>query len=138
MIISELPLETASTDAAFISALTPKEFCGHKLEPYSLFRQLVGIEVCGRDSSWMTTVIVHIWLCTQGEPQIYAARRDHDKALKDAVQWAETCGLRRTDSPKMDELIKIFNQIMSEINESTQLMSEENGTEPKNVGGRPG
>jgi hypothetical protein len=138
MITSELPVETAATDAAFIDSLTPKQFCGHTLQPYSLFRQLVGIEICGRDSSWMTTVIVHMWLCTQTEEQVFAARRDHDQALKHSIEWAEKCGLRRTNSPQMDELIKIFNSIMSEINESTQLMSEGNGVESKNVGGRPG
>jgi hypothetical protein len=35
----------------------------------------------------------------------------------------------------MDELIKVFNETMLEISESTQLMpSDDNGNEPKNDG----
>jgi hypothetical protein len=138
MIVSELPKETASTDDAFINALTPKTFAGFTFEPYSLARQLYAIEICGQDPSWMTTVIVHMWICTQNEDQIYAARNNRKQALKDALAWAEECGVRRTNSKQMDELIRVFNATMLEINESTQLMPEDNGNEPKNDGGQPG
>jgi hypothetical protein len=135
MIVSELPPEVASTDEAFTRALTPKSFAGFEFEPYSLARQLYAIEICGEDAGWQTSVIVHMWICTQSEDQVYAARKNRKQALKDAMAWAEKCGIRRTNSKQMDELIKVFNETMLEISESTQLMpSDDNGNEPKNDG----
>lgn len=138
MIVSDLPTEIASTDAAFVSAGTPKSFRDITFEPYSLMRQLVASEVCGDNPHPITAVIVHMWVCTKKPDEVMAMRTTRSLALADALRWAEQSGITHPGTPAMDELITVYRQINEELHASTQVMQQDNGHEPKNVGGLPG
>lgn len=139
MITSELPIEVASVDEAFASAITPKRFKDIVLEPYSLLRQMVAEEVCGENSHPVTSVIVHMWVCTLGPREVLNARSDRKAAFLHAFEWAQAHGVEHPGSPAMDHLIELYRQINQEIRASTKLEPEEgNGQEPKNAGGLRG
>lgn len=138
MITSDLPVEVASTDEAFASAITPKRFGDVVLEPYSLMRQMVAVEICGEDAHAVTQVIVHMWICTQKPDEVKSARKNRGRALEQAFEWAEAHGVRHLGTPAMDELIELYRQINDELRASTQLMpAAGNGDGQKKDGGRP-
>lgn len=138
MIISDLPSEIASTDDAFVSAITPKNFGEIALAPYSLMRQMAAVEICGDNPHPITAVIVHIWVCTRDDKEVSKARLNRVDALSEAFSWAEANGVKHPGAPAMHELINLYNRIDAELHASTQLMPADNGREPKNAGGLPG
>lgn len=139
MITSELPTEVASTDEAFASAITPKRFQDVALEPYSLLRQMVAEEICGENSHPVTSVVIHMWVCTLGPKEVLNARGDRKAALLSAFDWAQAHGVQHPGTPAMDQLIELYRQINQELRASTRLEpAEGNGQEPKNAGGLRG
>jgi hypothetical protein len=125
--------EIQSTDEAFLSASTPKYLDGIKLEPLSLMRQTIGMELSGPDSSAFFDAICKIWLCTKDKRACLATRLDRDWARIEAFEWAESRGFTlRNYRPVLD----IYHQLNAEIEASTEARPEtQDGDPPKNSGG---
>jgi hypothetical protein len=125
--------EIQTTDEAFLSASTPKYLDGIKLEPLSLMRQTIGMELSGPDSSAFFDAICKIWLCTKDKRECLATRLDRDWARIEAFEWAESRGFTlRNYRPVLD----IYHQLNAEIEASTEARPEtQDGDPPKNSGG---
>lgn len=134
MSTSTLPAELETTDEAFLSAMTPKRLGNIELQPYTLFRQLVALEITGKESSPILDAVVNVWACTVEEIELAKSRRDKDAAIVDAFNWAHNAGYRLGN---MKPLIDVFNEINAELATSMRVLSDgkDNG-ESKNDGGR--
>jgi len=131
--MTEIEEEIQTTDEAFLSASTPKYLDGIKLEPLSLMRQTIGMELSGPESSAFFDAICKIWLCTQEPRKCLATRIDRDEARIQAFAWAESRGFSlRNYKPVLD----IYRQLNAEIEASTEARVEtSDGDPPKNSGG---
>jgi hypothetical protein len=131
--MTEIEQEIQTTDEAFLSASTPKYLEGIKLEPLSLMRQTIGMELSGAESSAFFDAICKIWLCTQDPKKCLATRIDRDAARIQAFAWAESRGFTlRNYKPVLD----IYRELNAEIEASTEVRADiPDGDEPGNSGG---
>jgi hypothetical protein len=131
--------EIRDTTEAFMSAATPKHLEELKLEPYSLMRQTIGMELAGTDSSAFFDAVVKVWLCTQDEDACLEARENRKAARKAAFKWAEERGYSLTKD-RWKPLLDLYNRIYAEIETSLEARpapSDGNGENPKNFIGQP-
>jgi hypothetical protein len=131
--MTEILEEIQTTDEAFLSASVPKFLDGIKLQPLSLMRQTIGMELSGPDSSAFFDAVCKIWLCTLDPAKCLKAREDRDQARMDAFAWAEAHGFTlRNYKPVLD----IYRKLNAEIEASTEARPETlDGDPPKNSGG---
>lgn len=130
MISTDLPPEIATTDAAALSALSPKFLGDIELKPYSLGRQIIAWEICGAGSHPIGHPIIHVWICTLDQKEVRIARLNREKAFDDAMAWAEGLGF---GVGYMDELVEVYNQMHAEIAASMKAMKQQRDDE-KNAG----
>jgi hypothetical protein len=132
--MNELTQEIASTDAAFVSAMTPKSLDGIELQPYSLMRQMVALEITGLEATSYFEAVVHVWVCTL-EPRVaMSALKDKVQAQLDAFAWAEARGITINN---MRPLLDIFRRLSDEIRMSTKVRASDEQDVPKNDGRLP-
>jgi hypothetical protein len=132
--MNELLEEIQSTDEAFVSAMTPKTLDGIELQPYSLMRQMVALEITGLEATSYFEAVVHVWVCTL-EPRIaMAALKDKVQAQLDAFAWAEAHGVTLNN---MKPLLDIFRRLSDEIRFSTKARTADEQDAPKNGGRLP-
>jgi hypothetical protein len=131
--MTQIEEEIQTTDEAFLSASTPKYLAGIKLEPLSLMRQTIGMELSGPESSAFFDAVCKIWLCTMEPRKCLATRIDRDAARVEAFAWAEARGFTlRNYKPVLD----IYRQLNAEIEASTEArVQTSDGDPPKNSGG---
>jgi hypothetical protein len=132
--------EIANTTEAFMSASSPKYLEELKLEPFSLMRQTIGMELAGPGSSAFFDAVVKIWLCTRDELGCLAARADRDKARLDAFKWAEARGYSLSKKERWKPLLDLYTKLEAEIETSLEARAaagEGNGEAPKNFIGQP-
>jgi len=131
--------EICDTQEAFLSASTPKYLEELKLEPFSLMRQTIGMELAGLNSSAFFDAVVKIWLCTQSEAACLEAREDRTKARLAAFKWAESRGYALNKPERWKPLLDLYNKINAEIEASVEARPAEsgNGDRPKNFTGQP-
>jgi hypothetical protein len=135
-----------STDQAFVSAITPKKLNGIKLEPYSLMRQVVAMELNVPNSSKFFDAVMRIWVCTMSEDEALDLRnwRPEDEenplpndwrkeAQKKAFQWAEAQGYSMLN---YKPLLDLYDQLDRELAASGSARLKDPGdAPPKNSGG---
>lgn len=131
--------EIKDTGEAFMSASSPKYLEELKLQPYSLMRQTIGMELAGPGSSAFFDAVCKIWLCTQDELACLAARSDRDKARLAAFKWAEARGYSLSKKERWQPLLELYTKLDAEIETSLEARSaaEGNGDQPKNFIGQP-
>lgn len=127
--------EIKTADDAFLSAITPKEINGIKLEPFSLMRQAVSMEIAGLNTETaFFEAVIRVWVCTLKPADVLKAKRDKDKAVIDAFAWTESQGISlENGKPLMD----LYKRINAEIRQSTNVVGENEGEPSPNAGGQP-
>jgi hypothetical protein len=126
--------EIADADDAFMSASTPKSVNGQELEPFSLMRQTVALEIVGQDASAFFDAVVRVWLCTLKPKEVVKARLDKDQSTITAFEWAESVGF---SFKNWRPLLDLYKRINAEIRQSTNAVSESEGNPTPNSGGQP-
>src|ERR1700746_2625211 len=123
-------------DGAFLSAIVPNRLEQTDLQPFSVMRQAVALSlgVSDKPEDGFFDAIIMVWLCTLGEDQVLAAKRDKQKAVKDAFHWAQARGYSMAN---FSPLLKIYQKIGAEIRKSADAVLSDNGTAEKNSGGQP-
>lgn len=123
-------------DGAFMSAIVPNRVGELELHPFSLMRQAVAISLGVTDKSedGFFDAVLMVWLCTLDEDQVLAAKRNKDKAIKDAFAWAQSRGYSMANCRP---LLVIYTKIAAEIRKSVDAVLSTNGTPEKNSGGQP-
>jgi hypothetical protein len=134
--------EIESTDEAFLSSVTPKQLNGIKLEPYSLMRQVIAMELNVPDTSKFFDAVIRVWICTMSENDALGIRywRAEDPtnnwrsvAQKKAFQWAEEQGYSMSN---YKPLLDLYDQLDRELAAAGSAQLKDPGDEPpKNSGG---
>jgi hypothetical protein len=132
--MSTLQEEIDSTDTAFVSAMTTKTFDGIELQPYSLMRQMVALEITGLETTGTFEAVVHIWVCTLEPRQVMETMNDKVQAKLDAFAWAEAHGVTINN---LRPLLEIYKRLNDEIRQSTRARVKDEGSESKNDGRLP-
>jgi hypothetical protein len=134
MTTSTIEDEIRDTDDAFLSAVTPKTVNGQELEPFSLMRQTVAMEIVGQDASAFFDAVVRVWLCTLKPREVVKARLDKEQASITAFDWAESVGY---SFENWQPLLDLYKQINDEIRQSTNAVNDKHGEPSPNSGGQP-
>jgi hypothetical protein len=123
-----------TTDKALISALTPKEVGGFELEPFSLMRQVIALDLCRRSSSVFFNAIMTVWVCTLKPSEALAAHEDIAAAQLRAFEWAEAQGYSMTN---YEPILEFYKRLNRELSTTTQVSVRggSDGETPKNDGG---
>jgi hypothetical protein len=132
--MQEVLEELEDADQAFLSAITPKEVNGVELEPFSLMRQAIAIEIAGLNTeSAFFEAVIRVWVCTLKPLDCIKAKRNRDQAVLDAFAWAEKQGFNENAKP----LIDLYKRINDELQHSTNARSDNEGEPPDpNSGGQ--
>jgi hypothetical protein len=121
-----------NADEAYLSALTPKVIAGKELEPFSLMRQTVAMEIVGQEASQFFDAVVKIWLCTLDERTVIRQRRDRDQAGIDACAWAQKLGFSFIN---WKPLLDVYRVLQDEIRITTEVEQDGNHEPaPKELG----
>ena len=126
-----------STDKAVISALTPKKLDGElELEPFSVMRQAVAMNLCGPGGANFFNIVMTVWLCTLKEPEALRANSDIDKSRLAAFNWAEGRGYSLAN---LEPLLEVYRRLNRELDAAFRAYVRTNGDgdAPKNAGGQP-
>lgn len=127
--------EIASADDAFMSAVSPKEINGIVLEPFSLMRQAVALEIAGINTETaFYEAVIRVWVCTLNPAQVMKAKRDKDQAVLDAFAWAEAQNISFSNAQL---LMDLYRRINAEIEQSANAIADSESSESPNAGGRP-
>ena len=118
-----------------MSASTPKELNGVTLEPFSLMRQAIALEIQGLNTETaFFEAVIRVWVCTLPPLECIKAKRNKDQAQITAFEWAEKQGFNRDRKP----LFALYDRINAELTHSTNAQAENDGeTPPPNSGGLP-
>ncbi len=132
---TELEDEIADADQAFMSAVSPKEINGIKLEPFSLMRRSISTEIAGLGTETaFFEAVIRVWLCTLSPLECIKAKRNRDQAVIDAFTWAEAQGI----SPENGKvLMDLYNRINAELEQSTNALPDHEVLPSPNAGGQP-
>jgi hypothetical protein len=125
-----------STDEALISALTPKHVGEIELQPFSLLRQVIAIDLCRSSGSNFFNAVMTVWVCTLSPIDALKAHEDVAGAQLRAFEWAEAQGYSITH---YESLLDAYKRLNDELAASTKARARggQNGDAPKNVGGQP-
>jgi len=125
-----------STDEALISALTPKQVGDIELQPFSLLRQVIAIDLCRSSNSNFFNAVMTVWVCTLSPLDALKVHENIAQAQLDAFEWAEAQGYSITH---YEPLLDAYKRLNDELAASTKARSRggQDGDAPKNVGGQP-
>jgi hypothetical protein len=125
-----------STDEALISALTPKAIGELELQPFSLMRQVISIDLCRTSSGHFFNAIQTVWVCTLSPLEALKAHEDIPAAQLRAFEWAEAQGY---SIEHYQPLLDAYKRLNDELAASTKARARggQDGDAPKNVGRLP-
>ena len=127
-----------TTDEALLESLTQKQVEELKLEPFSLMRQTVALDLCDRHSGPFWCALMTVWVCTLKPKDALHCHSDMDQAKLDAFAWAEKRGYNHRN---WGPLIEPYNRLLTEWETSANnvRIQQPNGNkdEVPNVGGQP-
>jgi hypothetical protein len=123
-----------TTEAALISALTPKQVGPIELKPYSLMRQVIALDLCRKSSSVFFNAIMTMWVCTLETRDALSAHEDIPSAQLRAFEWAEAQGYSLTN---YEPVLEFYKRLNRELGAGTQVQvrGSGDGEVPKNDGG---
>jgi hypothetical protein len=104
-----------TSEQALISALTPKRVGEIELEPFSLMRQVIAVDLCRRSTSVFFNAIMTVWVCTLKPSEAIAAHEDIAAAQLRAFEWAEAQGYSLTNYEPILEFYKRLNRELSAV-----------------------
>ena|SRR5258708_2131840 len=133
--MNELEEIDMTTDEALISALTPKQVGDIELEPFSLLRQVIAIDLCRSSSSNFFNAVMTVWICTLSPLEALKAHEDVARAQQSAFAWAEAQGYSIVN---YKPLLDAYKRLNDELAASTKVRVRggQDGNAPKNVGGQ--
>jgi hypothetical protein len=123
-----------TSDQALISALTPKRAGEIELEPFSLMRQVIAVDLCRRSTSVFFNAIMTVWVCTLKPSEALAAHEDIAAAQLRAFEWAEAQGYSMTNYEPILEFYKRLNLELSAVAQ-VRVGGDSDGESPKKDGG---
>jgi hypothetical protein len=125
-----------TTDEALISALTPKQVGDIELQPFSLLRQVMSIDLCRSSSSNFFNAVMTVWVCTLSPLDALKAHENVASAQLSAFAWAEAQGYSITH---YKALLDAYKRLNDELAASTKARARggQDGDAPKNAGGQP-
>jgi hypothetical protein len=125
-----------STDEALVSALMPKQVGDIELQPFSLLRQVIAIDLCRSSGSNFFNAVMTVWVCTLPPLDALKTHEDVAGAQLRAFEWAEAQGYSITH---YKPLLDAYKRLNDELAASTKARSRggQDGDAPKNVGGQP-
>lgn len=132
--------EIKNTEEAFMSASAPKYLEELKLEPYTLMRQAIGLELAGPNASNFWDAVCRVWVCTLDEDAALDTRDDRRGARKQAFKWAEGRGYALTSQERWQPLMDLKAKLDAEVEASLAARlapGSGNGQTPKNSTGQP-
>jgi hypothetical protein len=123
-----------TSDQALISALTPKLVGELELEPFSLMRQVIAIDLCRKSSSVFFNAIMTVWVCTLKPAEVLKAHEDIASAQLRAFEWAEAQGYSMIN---YGPILESYNRLNRELSAAAQVRVGDgtDGESPKNDGG---
>jgi len=125
------------TDEAVISALTPKQLeDGLELEPFSVVRQAVAMNLCGPGGANFFNIVMTVWPCTLSELEVLRANKDIEGSQLAASKWAESRGYSLAN---LEPLLEVYRRLNRELDAAFRAYVRTNGEgdAPKNAGGQP-
>jgi hypothetical protein len=122
-----------TSEAALISALTPKVLGEIPLKPYSLMRQVLA-EKLSKPGAGYFTVIQTVWACTLEPIEALRALDDIESSQLRAIEWAESYNFSILH---YKPLLDIYRQMNRELEASAnaRVRGGSDGDAPKNDGG---
>jgi hypothetical protein len=125
-----------TSDEALISALTPKQVGDIELEPFSLLRQVVAVDLCRASSDKFFNAVMTVWVCTLSPIDALKAHEDITGTQLRAFEWAEGQGYSITN---YQPLLDAYKRLNDELAASTKarIRGHQDGDALKNAGGRP-
>jgi hypothetical protein len=135
----EEEINEISTDEAALSALSPKRLGELELQPFSLLRQAIAVDLCGagRGMNFFNAVMT-VWVCTLSPTEALRAHENLDQARLDAFGWAEKQGYSLANfEPLINAYMRINQELEASVQVQVRLPLGVNGGESKNAGGQP-
>ena len=126
-----------TTDEALLSSLAEHELEELKLEPFSLLRQTIAIDLCDRIAGTFFNRLMTVWVCTLSPKEALRAHADADEAKLKAFAWAEERGYSLSSSKALDDA---YDRLEKEFAASARAHIKDagdNGEADPNAGGQP-
>src|SRR5258708_21188385 len=125
-----------TTEQALVSALTPKQVGDIELQPFSLLRQVIAIDLCRSSSSNFFNAVMTVWVCTLKPLEALKVHEDVAQAQLRAFEWAEAQGYSIVN---YQPLLDAYKRLNNELSASTKARAPgaQLANSPKNVGGQP-
>ena len=126
-----------TTDEALLSSLAEHELEELKLEPFSLLRQTIAIDLCDRIAGTFFNRLMTVWVCTLSPREALKAHADTDEAKLKAFTWAEERGYSLSNSKPLDDA---YDRLEKEFAASARAHIKDagaNGESAPNAGGQP-
>ena len=92
-----------TTDEALLSSLAEHELEELKLEPFSLLRQTIAIDLCDRIGAGFFNRLMTVWVCTLSPREALKAHAAAEEAKMQAFAWAEGRGYSLSNSEQIDK-----------------------------------
>lgn len=129
-----------STDEALLSSISEHKLGDLKLEPYSLIRQSIVIDLIDRGSGTFFAAVMTCYICTLSEDDALRAHADLHETKKKAFRWAEANGYTWHNwRPLVDEYIRLDKEwaAVSKAHVKTPENGQQEDEQLPNVGGQP-
>src|SRR5260370_2636980 len=125
-----------TAEQALVSALTPKQVGDIELQPFSLLRQVIAIDLGRGCSSNFFNAVSAVWVCTVKPLEALKVHEDVAQAQLRAFEWAEAQGYSIVN---YQPLLDAYKRLNDELAASTKARARggQDGDAPKNVGGQP-
>src|SRR5215471_5633365 len=124
-----------TTDEALLSSLAEHELEELKLEPFSLLRQTIAVDLCDRIGGGFFNRLMTVWVCTLNPKEALRAHADAEEAKLKAFAWAEERGYSLFNAKPLDQA---YDRLEKEYAASARAhIKETSGTngEPNPNGG---
>lgn len=138
--MSEVQDIEMSTDAALISALTPKQVGEITLEPFSLIRQSIASALCGAIEAQFFNEIVTVWVCTLTELEALQAIENTESIKESRIKahkWAEAQGCSLLNYKPIVDIYTRLNRELKASSNARLREASEDGQKKVESGGRP-
>lgn len=136
------PTLDLSTDEALISSISEHKLGDLKLEPYSLLRQTIAIDLIDRESGTFFAAVMTCYICTLNEDDALDAHANAKETKKKAFKWAADNGYNwRNWKPLVDAYMRLERElaavIQAQVKPSDELGTNGEQEEIPNSGGQP-
>src|SRR5258705_10804452 len=101
-----------TTEEVLVSALTPKQVGYIELQPFSLLRQVIAIDLCRSSSSNFFNAVITVWVCTLKPLEALKVHEDVAQTQLGAFEWAEAQGYSIDNyKPRLDAYKRLNDEL---------------------------